>query len=81
VFAGLDRLAPGDEVVVDRADGTRARFVVDRTVQVAKDAFPTGDVYGPVPGAELRLITCGGSFDRATGSYADNVIVFATLAG
>jgi hypothetical protein len=31
--------------------------------------------------AALRLITCGGTFDRADRSYVDNVIVFATLTG
>jgi hypothetical protein len=36
-------------------------------------------VYGPVPTAQLRLITCGGTFDTATGHYLSNVIVFATL--
>jgi hypothetical protein len=36
-------------------------------------------VYGPVPDAELRLITCGGAFDFATGHYLSNVIVYATL--
>jgi hypothetical protein len=81
VFEGLHRLVPGDEVVVDRADGSSVRFAVDRVVQVGKDAFPTGEVYGPVAGAELRLITCGGAFDRATGSYADNVVVFARRVG
>jgi hypothetical protein len=30
---------------------------------------------------ELRLITCGGTFDRARGSYRDNLVVFARLAG
>ncbi len=79
VFQGLHRLVPGDEVVVDRADGSSVRFAVDRVVRAGKDAFPTRDVYGPVPGAELRLITCGGAFDRVTGSYADNVVVFAGL--
>jgi hypothetical protein len=81
VFAGLHRLAGGDEVVVDRADGTAVRFAVDRVVRVGKDAFPTEDVYGPVPDAELRLITCAGAFDPVTGSYADNVVVFARLVG
>jgi hypothetical protein len=37
-------------------------------------------VYGPVPDAELRLITCGGIFDRSHGSYLSNVVVFARLA-
>lgn len=80
VFDGLDRLVPGDEIVVDRADGTRVRFVVGRVERVAKAGFPTAAVYGPVPGAGLRLITCGGAFDPATGSYADNVVVFAHRA-
>jgi hypothetical protein len=29
-------------------------------------------------GAALRLVTCGGTFDRASGHYRDNGIVFAT---
>jgi Sortase domain len=80
-FYGLRELRPGDEVVVDRADGTVATFSVDRVEEHGKDDFPTDEVYGDVPGAELRLITCGGSFDEDTGDYADNVIVFATLTG
>jgi hypothetical protein len=47
----------------------------------AKDQFPTASVYGPVPDAELRLITCGGTFDRSLGSYLSNVVVFARLTG
>ena len=82
VFHGLRRLAPGDEVVVDRADGStvpvRRRPGRRRS---GRTPSPPREVYGPVPGAELRLITCGGAFDRATGSYADNVVVFARLVG
>jgi hypothetical protein len=35
-------------------------------------------VYGDTPGPQLRLITGGGTFDRAARSYRDNVVVFAT---
>jgi hypothetical protein len=80
-FYGLRELRPGDEVVVDRADGTVATFSVERVEEHAKDDFPSDEVYGDVPGAELRLITCGGSFDEDTGDYEDNVIVFARLTG
>jgi sortase (surface protein transpeptidase) len=79
VFARLRELAPGDEVAVDRSDGTTARFTVTRVERHPKDAFPTAAVYGPTPDAQLRLVTCGGAFDRAAGSYEDNVVVFATL--
>jgi hypothetical protein len=39
--------------------------------------FPTDLGYGPTPLAALRLITCTGSFDRATHNYSDNLIVAA----
>lgn len=80
VFARLAELAPGDEVLVDRADGTTVRFAVERLERHPKDAFPTDAVYGNDLRPGLRLITCGGSFDRSTGHYRDNVIVFAVPA-
>ncbi len=40
-----------------------------------------GQVYGNTHRAELRLITCGGSFDQKSGHYVDNVVVFAHLVG
>ncbi|WP_448640698.1 sortase domain-containing protein [Geodermatophilus sp. URMC 63] len=66
---------------VDRADGTTARFTVTEVERHPKDAFPTREVYGPTADAQLRLITCGGDFDRSARSYEDNVVVFATLTG
>ncbi|WP_255714447.1 class F sortase [Blastococcus sp. MG754426] len=77
----LDRVAPGDEVLVEGADGGVARFRVTAVERYAKDAFPGDAVYAPTPAAELRVITCGGAFDAATGSYRDNVVVSARLAG
>ncbi|SFO38316.1 Sortase family protein [Geodermatophilus obscurus] len=80
VFFRLQELSAGDEVLVDRSDGTTARFTVDRVERHPKDAFPTDAVYGPTADAQLRLVTCGGDFDRAARSYADNVVVFARAA-
>ena len=81
VFFRLAELTPGDEVLVDRVDGTTARFEVRAVDRYPKDAFPTEQVYGPTPLAELRLITCGGEFDRKERSYRDNVVVTAVLSG
>jgi hypothetical protein len=80
VFYDLDELAPGDEVSVAMSDGTTLHFTVRRSERAPKKAFPTADVYGPTPTPELRLITCDGSFDRSTGHYVDNLIVFADLS-
>jgi sortase (surface protein transpeptidase) len=77
VFFRLRLLRPGDRVYVRRSDGTLAAFRVYAEHMYLKDRFPTGLVYGPAPDAELRLITCGGVFDRATGSYLSNVVVYA----
>ena len=81
VFYSLRDLVPGDDITVDRADGTAARFRVQSVQQFPKDAFPTDRVYADLDHAGLRLITCGGSFDRAARSYRDNIVVFADLAG
>ena len=78
IFFRLSLLHPGDRVYVRRADGTLAVFRVTVVQVYLKDHFPTQAVYGPVPDAELRLITCGGAFDPARGSYLSNVVVYAT---
>jgi LPXTG-site transpeptidase (sortase) family protein len=77
VFFHLSQLRDGDEVYVRRSDGTMAVFRVTRVRMYLKDDFPTSTVYGPTPDAELRLITCGGTFDYATGSYLSNTVVYA----
>jgi sortase (surface protein transpeptidase) len=81
IFFWLRSLHRGMRIYVGRADGTMAVFTVTRVRKFAKHHFPTAAVYGPVPDAELRLITCGGVFDPSLGSYLSNVVVFARLAG
>jgi sortase (surface protein transpeptidase) len=79
IFFRLRQLKPGKRVYVRRTNGSLAVFRVTAKHMFLKTHFPTSDVYGPVPTAQLRLITCGGTFDTATGHYLSNVIVFATL--
>ena len=80
VFIDLHRVRPGTTVEVDRADGSTATFRITRVARVAKTRFPTELVYAPTLDPTLRLVTCGGSFDHARGSYRDNVIAFAEAA-
>jgi len=79
VFYHLKDLHAGDRVYARLADGKVATFAVDGVQKVAKDAFPTASVYGKSRHPSLRLITCGGPFDEATGHYVDNIIVYAHL--
>ncbi|HEY7016305.1 MAG TPA: class F sortase [Streptosporangiaceae bacterium] len=80
VFYELQTLRPGDIVRVGLADGRALVFRVQRVERYPKDHFPTEAVYLPTLSRELRLITCGGTFDYATGHYRDNIVVYATLA-
>ena len=79
VFYYLKDLHAGDKVYVTLADAKVAAFSVDGVQKVAKDAFPTASIYGKAGYPSLRLITCGGPFDKASGHYVDNIIVYAHL--
>lgn len=81
VFYGLSTVERGALVDVTRADGTVAEFSVEGVEVVEKDHFDPNRVYGSGGRPELRLITCGGSFDKAAQAYSANVVVFAALTG
>lgn len=80
VFFLLAYLKKGDTADITRADGTVATFTVDDVETFSKGAFPDQQVYGDTPDAELRIITCGGAFDRKKQDYEANVVVFAHLS-
>lgn len=77
VFHGLERLDPGDSIVITDEEDRRHRFEVVRVEVHPKHEFPTSSVYGPTAEPALRLITCGGRFDTRAGHYDHNVIVYA----
>jgi sortase (surface protein transpeptidase) len=80
VFFDLKSLKAGDALHLTLADGAHAQFIVTEVVQYLKTAFPDRLVYG-AHGAtrSLQLVTCGGVFDRATGHYLSNVVVYSRL--
>jgi sortase (surface protein transpeptidase) len=80
VFHRLRALRPGDRITVVLKDRSRVRFVVRSMKAFPKDRFPTKLVYGKTKQPTLRLVTCDGRFDRSSGHYVDNYIVFATIA-
>lgn len=81
VFDRLRRLRPGDQILIGQPDGTTSRFLVGRLEQHPKTALPTSRIWTKANRPLLRLITCAGSFDRATHHYRDNLIVYASPTG
>jgi sortase (surface protein transpeptidase) len=80
VFYRLGATKVGARVRITRADGSVTTFLVDKVQAFPKVAVPAEVYTGDFTRAEIRLITCGGSFDRATGHYRDNIVVFGHLA-
>lgn len=72
----LHDAAVGDAVMVRGADGRRLDYRITARRSYPKQALPV-EVFGVGGPARLVMITCGGRFDRATRSYADNVVVWA----
>lgn len=79
IFYRLGAVRAGDVVRIGRADGSTTTFRVDKVASYPKDQFPTEEVYrGDFTRSEIRLVTCGGPFDKVK-HYLDNVVVFAHL--
>ncbi len=79
VFYPLAVARPGDTVAVTRADHSTADFTVDAIKVIPRDDFDENQVYAATGRPEVRLITCGGTFDKATQEYSSNVVVYAHL--
>ncbi|MFF3763072.1 class F sortase [Streptomyces sp. NPDC001922] len=83
VFHRLARVKPGEKVRVLREDRSVAEFTVEAVETFSKARFDAQRVYGArkLDRAELRLITCGGDYDRKRHTYTANVVVSAYLTG
>jgi sortase (surface protein transpeptidase) len=79
IFFRLGALHPGDHIDVTLADGMTAVFRVTGVREYTKNDFPSEMIYGPTNYASLRVVTCGGTFDYASGHYLGSVVVFASL--
>jgi LPXTG-site transpeptidase (sortase) family protein len=81
VFYRLADLEQGDEIVVEHADGSRSTFEMRDAEMQRKDDLPVERIWNDTDDRVLRLITCGGEFDRERRSYESNVIVYADARG
>ncbi len=79
IFWNLKDLKSGDQFTISRQDGSKATFQVYAMKKFSQDNFPSNDVYGPISDAEVRLITCSGTWLRSQHHYSDNLVVFAAL--
>ncbi|MFI1182794.1 class F sortase [Streptomyces sp. NPDC020799] len=86
VFYELSNTKPGTKIEVARSDGSTAEFTVEDVSVVPNDHWDDEKVYGPrykddPDRPELRLLTCGGDYDRNKHTYLANIVVYAYLTG
>jgi LPXTG-site transpeptidase (sortase) family protein len=79
VFFHLKNIKVGDQILLAMQDSTVRTYTVTRVQQIRKSKFPAAAVYGQTPGPEIRLITCGGTLDRAAHNYLDSLIAYGSL--
>lgn len=77
VFVRLNQLQVGDNIMIRGKDGRSVRFAVVRVQHALKTEFPVGEVFAPVPDAQLRLISCGGQLDTDAHRYLGSIVVYA----
>jgi hypothetical protein len=67
-----------DDLLIITTTGDRRNYAVTgRRTYLKANGLPP-DLFATTGPPRLVLITCGGSFDRSTGSYSHNIVVFAT---
>lgn len=79
IFGNLSKIEPGEEIVIYRADGSKVVYQVDWVSKFSQTSFPTQAVYGAVDFPAIRLITCSGVYNKKTGRYSENLIVFGSI--
>ncbi len=79
IFFNLRSLVAGDLVEVTLANGLTAQFKVTSVETYLKANFPDRTVYASDGQSTLQLVTCGGTFDAATGHYLSNIVVYTSL--
>jgi len=79
VFYSLGQLKEGDEIIINREDGTAATFEVTFLKRYNQDTFPTEEIYGKTEESVIRLVTCSGIYNRSTQKYSQNLVVYGKL--
>ncbi|MGW0561540.1 class F sortase [Streptomyces sp. NPDC003016] len=79
VFAALHEWELGARVVLTAADGRAHTYRITARRSYRQEALP-GDLFDSGGAPRLALVTCAGRYDRATGRYEDNLVLYGTPA-
>jgi LPXTG-site transpeptidase (sortase) family protein len=75
VFWRLNEVRKGDEIAVTLRSGTVVNYRVTNVTSYDADSMPMEKVVGPTNEKTITLITCSGTFSRATRDYDKRLVV------
>ena len=81
VFERLGELQVGDDIYVQREDGSEVHFVVASARRYPYDDAPEEIIFNPSGSVRLNLITCEGKWLQENKTYDQRLVIFAKLAG
>ena len=76
VFKHLGDIKIGDDVYVQRKDGSKLHFVVSDIESYPYRSVPTSSVFGATDKTRLDLITCEGHWVKADKTYDQRLVVY-----
>ncbi|MCL5784228.1 MAG: sortase [Patescibacteria group bacterium] len=79
VFYYLDRLQPGDQVIVTDKNGKDLTFEVTVSQSYPFDQVPLQEIFGSNDKSRLNLITCTGVWNSGARNYSNRLVVYAEL--
>jgi len=80
VFGWLRLMKPGDKIFVTSTDGREYTFITESNESYPQEEAPVMEILGTTTEPVLTLITCDGTFDRATRDYSNRLVVRARLS-
>lgn len=81
VFWYIKDLQPGDQIIVTDNNNAQYTFVVKQTTSYPYNGAPMQQIFDTTDKPRLNLITCDGTWDRATHNYSNRTVVYAVLQG
>jgi LPXTG-site transpeptidase (sortase) family protein len=79
VFYNLHKLLPGDNIKIERGDGTMFTYIVNKVQYYPSNNVDMAGVLAPVDPAKpaLTLITCAGAVIKGTNEFSERIVVYS----
>lgn len=79
VFYKVKNLAPGDIITVTNSNGSVYKFRVFKREEYPWNQLPMQNIFNTSGRTQLNLITCSGTWDRATKNYSHRTVVYSEV--